>query len=150
MFIDVAGTRDRSLDLTASDDQQQAHMGDVLKVKRGARVKFAGYVNALAGGEVEVILDGQRAAAVGGEPGRFAGVAVPVRMARGWQAALDPPECSRQGRTAGASSATLYTCAKMRPAAQQRGSWGMRLIAVVSALLVSGLRGRRRFRPRTS
>lgn len=61
VFIDVAGTKDRSLDLTAADGTQQAHMGDVLKAKRGARVKFSGYVNALAGGDVEVILDGQRA-----------------------------------------------------------------------------------------
>jgi predicted metal-dependent phosphoesterase TrpH len=61
VFIDVAGTRDRSLDLTATLGEQQAHMGAELKVKRGGRVKFSGYVNAVAGGEVEVILDGRRA-----------------------------------------------------------------------------------------
>jgi predicted metal-dependent phosphoesterase TrpH len=61
VFIDVAGTRDRALDFTAAFGDQQAHMGERVTVKRGGRVKFAGHVNALAGGEVEVILDGQRA-----------------------------------------------------------------------------------------
>jgi len=61
VFIDVAGTRDRSLDLVASVDKQTAHMGDVLRVPRGARVRFEGSVSGVAGGEMEVILDGQRA-----------------------------------------------------------------------------------------
>jgi hypothetical protein len=60
VFIDVAGTRDRALDFNASVGDQQAHMGDTLKVKRGGRVKFSGYVNAVAGGEIEVIRDGER------------------------------------------------------------------------------------------
>jgi len=61
VFIDVAGTRDRSLDLTASADKQIAHMGDTLRVPRGAHVRFEGAVSGVAGGEVEVILDGHRA-----------------------------------------------------------------------------------------
>jgi hypothetical protein len=60
VFIDVAGTRDRSLDLTATADAQTAHMGDTLRVRRGARVRFEGSVSGVAGGEVEVILDGRR------------------------------------------------------------------------------------------
>ena len=60
VFIDVAGTRDRSLDLTASVDKQIAHMGDSLRVPRGARVRFEGTLSGVAGGKVEVILDGQR------------------------------------------------------------------------------------------
>jgi len=60
VFIDVAGTRDRSLDLVASVDGQTAHMGDALRVSRGARVRFEGSVSGVAGGQVEVILDGQR------------------------------------------------------------------------------------------
>jgi hypothetical protein len=60
VFIDVAGTRDRSLDLTARVDKQTAHMGDELPVPRGTRVRFEGTVSGVAGGEVEVILDGQR------------------------------------------------------------------------------------------
>jgi hypothetical protein len=60
VFIDVAGTRDRALDLTASVGKQIAHMGDTLTVTRGARVRFGGTVSGVAGAEVEVILDGQR------------------------------------------------------------------------------------------
>jgi predicted metal-dependent phosphoesterase TrpH len=71
VFIDVAGTRDRALDMTARVDDrtahgqtargQTAHMGDTLVVPRGTRVRFVGTVNAVAGGEIEVILDGQHA-----------------------------------------------------------------------------------------
>jgi predicted metal-dependent phosphoesterase TrpH len=61
IFIDVAGTRDRALDLTATLGEQQAHMGDQLRVKRGDRVKFSGHVDGVAGGKVEVILDARRA-----------------------------------------------------------------------------------------
>jgi hypothetical protein len=46
--------------MTASSDKQLAHMGDTLKVRKGTRVNFEGAVNAVIGGEVEVILDGQR------------------------------------------------------------------------------------------
>jgi hypothetical protein len=60
VFIDVAGTRDRSLDLTASAGEQIAHMGDTLTVTRGARVRFEGTVSGVAGAEAEVILDGRR------------------------------------------------------------------------------------------
>jgi hypothetical protein len=61
VYIDVAGTRDRTLDVTARIDKQLAHMGDTLTALRGARVDFEGAVNAVVGGEVEVILDGRRA-----------------------------------------------------------------------------------------
>ncbi|MDB6012942.1 MAG: hypothetical protein JWL65_5192 [Gammaproteobacteria bacterium] len=60
VFVDVAGTRDRALDLTATADRQIAHMGDALAVPAGANVHFEGTVNGVAGGEVEVILDGRR------------------------------------------------------------------------------------------
>jgi hypothetical protein len=60
VFVDVAGTRDRALDLTATANRQIAHMGDVLAVPAGANVHFEGTVNGVAGGEVEVILDGHR------------------------------------------------------------------------------------------
>ena len=58
VFIDVAGTHDRSLDLNATLDGQTAHMGDTLTVPQGARVHFSGAVTAVSGGEIEVILDG--------------------------------------------------------------------------------------------
>jgi len=59
VFIDVAGTRDRALDVTASAGKQVAHMGDTLMAPRGTRVRFEGTVSGVAGGEVEVILDGR-------------------------------------------------------------------------------------------
>jgi hypothetical protein len=61
VFIDVAGTRNRALDLTATAAGQVAHMGDALVVPAGVTVHFEGRVNGVAGGEVEVILDGRRA-----------------------------------------------------------------------------------------
>src|SRR5882724_6446949 len=64
VFIDVAGTRDRSLDLVAIMGKQIAHMGDTLRVSRDAPVRFEGSVGGVAGGEVEVILDGQRTSLV--------------------------------------------------------------------------------------
>jgi hypothetical protein len=62
VFVDVAGTHDRSLDLQATLEGQTAHMGDMLAAPRGARVRFSGTITAVAGGEIEVILDGARAA----------------------------------------------------------------------------------------
>jgi hypothetical protein len=59
VFIDVSGTRDRSLDLVASADKHSAHMGEALRVPHGARVRFEGAVGGVPGGDVEVILDGQ-------------------------------------------------------------------------------------------
>jgi hypothetical protein len=60
VFIDVAGVRDRSLDLSARAGKQTAHMGDVLRLPKGARVRFEGNVRGVPGGEIEVILDGRR------------------------------------------------------------------------------------------
>jgi hypothetical protein len=73
VFIDVAGTRDRSLDLLASVDKRIAHMGEVVRVPRGALVRFEATVSAVAGGEVEVILDGQRTSLL--KDGRIASTA---------------------------------------------------------------------------
>lgn len=60
VFIDVAGTRDRALDVTATLGKQVAHMGDTLVASRSSNVRFEGTVDAVLGGEIEVILDGQR------------------------------------------------------------------------------------------
>jgi hypothetical protein len=65
VFIDVAGTHHRSLDLTASPigaGKRVLHMGDTINLARGVGVKFQGSVRGVAGGELEVILDGQRTA----------------------------------------------------------------------------------------
>jgi len=60
VFIDVAGTRDRSLDITATVGKQVAHMGDTLVASRGSNVRFQGTVSDVTDGEIEVILDGER------------------------------------------------------------------------------------------
>ena len=57
--IDVAGTRDRLLDISATDGSQIAHMGDTLKAARGANVHFEGAVRGVAHGEIEPVIDGQ-------------------------------------------------------------------------------------------
>jgi hypothetical protein len=62
IFIDVAGTRDRALDVTASADAHAAHMGDTLEVRRGTRIRFAGSVLNVAGGKIEVTVDGRHVA----------------------------------------------------------------------------------------
>lgn len=60
VFIEVAGMHDRALDVTASAGAKRAHMGDSLIAPRGVQVRFEGVVNGVIGGEVEIILDGQR------------------------------------------------------------------------------------------
>jgi hypothetical protein len=60
VFIDVAGTHDRALDISGIADSQTAHMGETLSVPRGTRVRFEGTVRGVAGGEIQVILDGRR------------------------------------------------------------------------------------------
>ena len=60
VFVDVAGTRDRALDVTAAAGKQVAHMGDTLVASRGTSIQFEGTVSGVAGGELEVILDGHQ------------------------------------------------------------------------------------------
>ena len=59
VFIDVLGTRDRMLELTASAGQQSAEMGDALTLPAGESVHFT--VKALApdGAHVEMLVDGK-------------------------------------------------------------------------------------------
>jgi hypothetical protein len=59
VFIDLGGTRERALDLSASAGKQTAQMGDTLVARRGSTVRFRGRVDAVAGGEVEVLVDGE-------------------------------------------------------------------------------------------
>ena len=61
VFIDVAGTGVRGLDLMATAAKQVAHMGDTLVASRGSNVRFEGTVSEVNGGEIEVILDGRHA-----------------------------------------------------------------------------------------
>jgi len=64
VFIDVAGTRDRAIDVTARADGHMAYMGETLQLQRGARVRFTGSVSNVPGGAVEVVIDGRRASVV--------------------------------------------------------------------------------------
>jgi hypothetical protein len=60
IYIDVAGTRDRALELTAFAGEHEAHMGDVLEVRQGTRIRLAGNVANVAGGKLEISIDGER------------------------------------------------------------------------------------------
>jgi hypothetical protein len=59
VFIDVAGTRDRFLDLSASNGQQTAGMGDAINVPSGQRAHLTVKVTAPQGSRVEMIVDGK-------------------------------------------------------------------------------------------
>jgi hypothetical protein len=62
VFIDVAGTRDRVLEVTAQTAGQAAHAGDSLETAQGDAVQFEAHVTAAAGGKVLWIEDGQEIA----------------------------------------------------------------------------------------
>lgn len=71
VFIDLDGTRDRLLDLSARSKAGQAAMGGVLAARPGEAVAFTA---ALTGGEVaglEVIRDGAKLAVAVGPAGAF-------------------------------------------------------------------------------
>lgn len=59
VFIDVQGSRDHLLDLTARSGSQAAEMGDALAVPAGRTVRFTVSVAAPAGGAIEIIEDGK-------------------------------------------------------------------------------------------
>jgi hypothetical protein len=59
VFIDVQGTRDRMLVMTAHLGDRNAEMGDSLPASAGAVVHVALDVAALSGDHVEIILDGK-------------------------------------------------------------------------------------------
>jgi hypothetical protein len=57
--IDVMGTRDRLLDLSAAAGGHSAHMGEGLQAHRGVTVNFSGNVHGVSGGRVEPVMDGR-------------------------------------------------------------------------------------------
>jgi hypothetical protein len=59
VFIDVAGTRDRLLEVTALAGNQSAHAGDILKAGQGESIDFEARLTAADGGIVHWIEDGQ-------------------------------------------------------------------------------------------
>jgi hypothetical protein len=62
VFIDVAGTSDRVLEVTAQTANQFAHAGDSLEAAQGDTVQFEAHVTSAAGGKVLWIEDGQQIA----------------------------------------------------------------------------------------
>lgn len=63
-FIDLAGSRDRVLDVTAGLGGVQARMGDDLTAPKGARVRVEVRVVGLSGGTIALAGDGARLAAL--------------------------------------------------------------------------------------
>ncbi len=59
VFIDVAGTRDRLLEVTALAGAQTVHAGDMLSATQGESIDFEVRMRAAAGGTVHWIEDGQ-------------------------------------------------------------------------------------------
>ena len=57
--IDVMGTRDRLLDISATAGSHVAHMGETLPARRGTTVRFQGNVQGVNGGRVVPVMDGQ-------------------------------------------------------------------------------------------
>ena len=66
VFVDVEGTRDRMLELTARCGDAVAMMGQGLTAPAGAAIEFTLRVQNLAGARVDVVMDGVRGAALAG------------------------------------------------------------------------------------
>jgi hypothetical protein len=59
VFIDVQGSRDRLLDLTATAGAQSAQMGDAIHAAAGQKLRFTVTAEAPAGALAQIILDGK-------------------------------------------------------------------------------------------
>lgn len=73
VFIDVEGTKDRFLDLTASAGELHAGMGETLRLAADQAVQFAVALKGVASGSVQLVIDGRaepayRAAFEAGQP----------------------------------------------------------------------------------
>ena len=60
VFIDLTGSRDRLLELTARVGEKSAAMGDLLQAKKGVPVEFAVHVTNAENGRVELLEDGKK------------------------------------------------------------------------------------------
>lgn len=65
VLIDVAGTHDRLLDMTASAGDQRARAGDLLDAATGKTVHIEAHVLAAAGGQLRWIEDGKEVTSAG-------------------------------------------------------------------------------------
>jgi len=68
VFIDVEGAGDVLLELTASCGNARAMMGESLAAPAGAAIDFAVHVAGLAGGRIDIVLDGEHGAALADMP----------------------------------------------------------------------------------
>jgi hypothetical protein len=59
VFVDIEGSHDRMLDLTGSIGGKTAGMGDALAAPAGSTVHFEASTAQMAGGKIEVIVDGK-------------------------------------------------------------------------------------------
>jgi hypothetical protein len=59
VFVDVEGTRDRILDLTATSSGQTATMGSTLRLKAGEMADLAVEVKGVAAGSLQLVVDGE-------------------------------------------------------------------------------------------
>jgi hypothetical protein len=62
VFVDVAGSHDRLLEVTAQTANQTARAGDRLDASQGETVQLEAHVAAAAGGRIRWILDGEAVA----------------------------------------------------------------------------------------
>jgi hypothetical protein len=63
VFVDVEGSRDRILDLSATAGSQHADMGQTLRLHSGETVRFSVDLQGVSGGSLELIVDGKIGAA---------------------------------------------------------------------------------------
>ena len=59
VFIDVEGTRDRFVDVTATAGDRHASMGETLRVRSGAPVRLTVDLKGVSSGAVELVVDGK-------------------------------------------------------------------------------------------
>jgi hypothetical protein len=59
VFIDLAGTSDRLLEVTAVDGSKTAHAGDMLSAAQGENINFEAWLTAADGGTLHWIEDGE-------------------------------------------------------------------------------------------
>lgn len=66
VFIDLAGTRDRTIEVSAHAGERTADSGHFLDAPRGDQVRFEAHVTSAAGGRVRWIEDGHEVASASG------------------------------------------------------------------------------------
>lgn len=72
VFIDLTGSRDRMLELSARCNGESAQMGGTLKAAKGAEVSFEAQASGVAGGKIQLIEDGKPMPKVGDSVGQEA------------------------------------------------------------------------------